>query len=436
MSTEKKLNSQTAYELLTEGIITNEKDLSEDKNRWIMHCIYTGIAAGRIAERLQCDADYAKALGYIHDIGRRISHPKHPTEGYFYMKGLGYDEKAMICLTHSFIDNDITKAAGPFLPEEAYNIVQPHLFKNSPSIYDSIIQLCDLFCLETGFTTLEKRILDISTRKGVVPGSFEHFQSAINLKQRLEKAMGNISLYSLFPEISEEDLLQQEDHYNQLIELFETTSFKKLNVGLDIDNVVSDFDGFLEEEFAKEDKNKRDRGIINPEGSWLKDCYDWSLEEVDRFFEENMEEFATRLPVKDGAQYNMHKLHHDGHRVTLISNRVYPHYTNAYFTTKNWLDENHLYYDDLVLSTSSDKSQECRDYNIDIMYDDNPYNCRQLINSGIDCSLVGTNYWKKEKEGLRIVANWKELCQEVNDISMQQSVNEMQTENKKLVKAK
>ncbi len=285
MSTEKKLNSQTAYELLTEGIITNERDLSEDKNRWIMHCIYTGIAAGRIVERLQCDADYAKALGYIHDIGRRISHPKHPTEGYFYMRDLGYDEEAMICLTHSFIDNDITKAAGPFLPEEAYNIVQPHLFKNSPSIYDSIIQLCDLFCLETGFTTLEKRILDISTRKGVVPGSFEHFQSAINLKQRLEKSMGNISLYSLFPEISEEDLLQQEDHYNQLIELFETTSFKKLNVGLDIDNVVSDFDGFLEEEFA------------------------------------------TRLPVKEGAQYNMHKLHHDGHRVTLISNRVYPHYT-------------------------------------------------------------------------------------------------------------
>ena len=70
------------------------------------------------------------------------------------MKDLGYDEEAMICLTHSFIDNDITKAAGPFLPEEAYNIVQPHLFKNSPSIYDSIIQLCDLFCLETGFTTL------------------------------------------------------------------------------------------------------------------------------------------------------------------------------------------------------------------------------------------------------------------------------------------
>ena len=89
-----------------------------------------------------------------------------------------------------------------------------------------------------------------------------------------------------------------------------------------------------------------------------------------------------------------------------------------------------------MLSTSSDKSRECRDYNIDIMYDDNPYNCRQLINSGIDCSLVGTNYWKKEKYGLRIVANWKELYQEVNDISMQQSVNEMQTENKKLVKAK
>ena len=88
------LNSETAYQLLIKDIITTEADFKEDKNRWILHCIYSGIAAGKIADKLGLDSDYAKALGYIHDIGRRISHPKHPIEGFNYMKELGYEETA------------------------------------------------------------------------------------------------------------------------------------------------------------------------------------------------------------------------------------------------------------------------------------------------------------------------------------------------------
>lgn len=65
----KKMDSNTAYKLLTEGIIYDKKDLREDKNRWILHCLYSGVAAGRIAGCLGLDSDYATALGYIHDIG-------------------------------------------------------------------------------------------------------------------------------------------------------------------------------------------------------------------------------------------------------------------------------------------------------------------------------------------------------------------------------
>lgn len=239
MGINKKLNSKTAYKLLTENIIKEEKDLKEDKNRWILHCIYSGIAAGRIAERMGMDSDYATALGYIHDIGRRISHPKHIVEGYYYLKSLGYDKEARICLTHSFIDNDITLAAGPFPKEKTYEMLNSYLKEEECSDYDNIIQLCDLFCLETGFTTLEKRILDISLRKGVFPSSKRHFKKALVLKEKLEKRIG-CNLYELFPEIPKEDLIEEKEHLIRLENLLASINFTPLNIIISNENNLAE----------------------------------------------------------------------------------------------------------------------------------------------------------------------------------------------------
>lgn len=235
MVNKKKLDSKTAYRLLTEDIIKEENDLKQDKNRWVLHCLYSGMAAGRIAEKLGLDSDYAASLGYVHDIGRRISHPKHIIEGYNYLKALGYNNEARICLTHSFIYNDITLAAGPFPSNKAYQAITEHLNEEECNTYDNIIQLCDLFCLETGFTTLEKRILDISIRKGVFPCSKRHFNKAIELKEELEDKMG-CNLYELFPEISQVDLENRQNHLVQLEKLFTSINFTPLNIGISKDS--------------------------------------------------------------------------------------------------------------------------------------------------------------------------------------------------------
>ena len=142
-----KLTSEEAYKLLIENVINDRSDLEKLENRWIWHCIYVAQAAERIAKRLNLDSDYAMALGYIHDIGRKIDHFNHPLEGYQYMKKKGYESAARICLTHSFIDNDIlmTAGGGPKNPV-VYSKIKDFLAKNPPNIYDNIIQMCDLFC--------------------------------------------------------------------------------------------------------------------------------------------------------------------------------------------------------------------------------------------------------------------------------------------------
>ena len=189
-----------------------------------------------------------------------------------------------------------------------------------------------------------------------------------------------------------------------------------MRIGLDIDNVITDFDKKILDEFYKEDKNKRNSGIVDSNGNWIKNCFDWSEEEVQEFFNKNMEEFAKVFEPRENAKYYMDKLLQDGHKLYLISHRVYPHYNTPYDTTLNWLKENEINYTKLILSESTNKTKECKEYNIDIMFDDVRTNCHQLLESGIKTYLMATNYNTRNAEGLNIVNNWEELYKVVKSM--------------------
>ena len=68
-----------------------------------------------------------------------------------------------------------------------------------------------------------------------------------------------------------------------------------------------------------EDKNKRNSGIVNPDGRWIKQCFDWTKEESEEFFIKNMERFASMLKPRDGAKKYMDKMLKDGNQLYLIS---------------------------------------------------------------------------------------------------------------------
>lgn len=189
-----------------------------------------------------------------------------------------------------------------------------------------------------------------------------------------------------------------------------------MRIGLDIDNVITDFDKKILEEFYKEDKNKRNNGIVNPDGDWIKNFFDWSNEEIDEFFNNNMQEFAKVLEPREDAKYYMDKLLEDGHSLYLISHRAYPHYTTPYEVTENWLKQNNINYTKLILSQSTNKSKECKENNIDIMFDDVRSNIHNLQESGIKSYLMATKYNLKNLDGLNVVNNWKELYEVVSNM--------------------
>ena len=196
-----------------------------------------------------------------------------------------------------------------------------------------------------------------------------------------------------------------------------------MRIGLDIDNVITDFDKTILEEFIKEDKNKRNNGIINKYARHItKGMFDWSKEEIKDFYHNNMEKIAKTLPVRESAKQYIDKLLNDGHEIYLISHRVYPDYNNPFEVTTNWLKNNNINYTKLILSKSTDKSAECIENKIDIMFDDVVSNCLKLRDSGVNVCLMGTKYNQIYKKDLPIVKNWEELYEKINDMNKVKNV--------------
>lgn len=190
-----KLTVEKAREMLEEARGKTPDD------HWINHSICVGNSAGKIAEKLNLDVDYAKTLGYIHDIGKSVGEFKeHVMNGYKYIKELGYDDEyANICLTHSYLNNDVYCTAGgiprdiPFRTE----FVKNHEY----TIYEKIINLCDLMCTDVNMT-VDKRLIDIMSRRGAYENTQYHIKETYKLKQYIDEQLG-FNVYDLFPSIKD-----------------------------------------------------------------------------------------------------------------------------------------------------------------------------------------------------------------------------------------
>lgn len=191
-----KLNRGQALKLLEEGKVLNP-------GRWIKHSKKVGEASKRIASKLNLDTEKAEVLGLIHDIGKRYGQNSHHViNGYKFIKELGYDDEyANICLTHSYLNNDINCTAGgvPDPKSEGYEFRKEFIKNHEYTIYEKIINFCDLICTDK-FMILEQRLIEIMTRRGVGTNTVYHIKEALKLKSELDELLG-YSVYDLFPEI-------------------------------------------------------------------------------------------------------------------------------------------------------------------------------------------------------------------------------------------
>lgn len=199
-----KLTSEEALELMKQYL-----DGTGRVEHILKHETAVGTAAGRIAKALGLEEDKAKALGYIHDIGKVFMENikedgalVHGIKGYEYIKSLGYDEEyARICILHSYLNNDIDCLAADRTNRkgEAFDFQCDYVKTHEYTLYEKIINLCDLMCTEK-ILTVEKRMIDLLMRHGVFETTHYHIEETLKLKEYIDNLLGH-SVYDLFPEI-------------------------------------------------------------------------------------------------------------------------------------------------------------------------------------------------------------------------------------------
>ena len=199
-----KITSKEAKQLIEFYRKKTESDM------WIDHCLCVGDSAGKIANALNekgynVDINKVITLGYLHDIGKYNGESHgHVMRGYNYLKDKGYDEEYCdICLTHSYLNNDIICTAGG-VPNPRDNLFLTEFIKNhNYTIEEKIINICDLMCPQGGkIYTIDKRLIDIMIRRGTYSNTQYHIKETYKLKAYFDNLLG-YNLYDLFPEIKE-----------------------------------------------------------------------------------------------------------------------------------------------------------------------------------------------------------------------------------------
>ena len=83
-----------------------------------------------------------------------------------------------------------------------------------------------------------------------------------------------------------------------------------MNIGIDIDNVISNFNDALLNEYLLHDKELRNSGIVSKNAEYIREgMFDWNEDEEISFYKNNIERIAKKLEVIAGAKEYIYKLH-------------------------------------------------------------------------------------------------------------------------------
>ncbi len=189
-----------------------------------------------------------------------------------------------------------------------------------------------------------------------------------------------------------------------------------MRIGVDIDNVLSNFNEILLNKYIEHDKSINGKGIVNQD-VYIRDMFNWDKEYEKNFYKENIEYFASLFePIEECYKY-VKLLKEEGNTIYIISGRDNGEYSNPYKMTIDWLKKYDIVYDKLFLVdayNSHSKTEICLECNIDVMIDDSKRMCKDIKDNGIRALLMDTPYNRDTNEFER-VNSWKEIYNKLSN---------------------
>lgn len=163
------------------------------------HCHAVAAIAEKIAAFCpDLDPEKAYVLGLLHDCGRCIDefaeHRFHANVGFEWMKTLGYDDVARVCITHSFYDKDFD--INTFTqPRKDLLQCQAYLKNVTYNDYDLLLQLADVLNDKGTTCTIEYRFASLARRYNN-PNLLIHVKHLCRIKSYFEQICGR-DIYNL-----------------------------------------------------------------------------------------------------------------------------------------------------------------------------------------------------------------------------------------------
>ncbi len=155
-----------------------------------------------------------------------------------------------------------------------------------------------------------------------------------------------------------------------------------MKIGIDIDGVLTDMESFQLDYGSKYFYEKFNKKIVNANSYEVKDIFNVSKQDDDRFWDELFLDYATKCKPRAFASEITKKIHDEGNEIYIITARYLPdneHKNGKKISdvVKTWLYDNKIYYDEVIISPE-DKYEICLKNNIDIMIEDNKNNIEKL----------------------------------------------------------
>ncbi len=90
-----------------------------------------------------------------------------------------------------------------------------------------------------------------------------------------------------------------------------------MRIGVDIDNVLSNFNEILLNKYIEHDKSINGKGIVNQD-VYIRDMFNWDKEYEEKFYKENIEYFASLFePIEECSKY-IKLLKEEGNTIYMI----------------------------------------------------------------------------------------------------------------------
>jgi len=190
-----------------------------------------------------------------------------------------------------------------------------------------------------------------------------------------------------------------------------------MNIGIDVDGVLTDIQGFNRKHAPQFFRKKFNREVVDENPYDIRDVFKCSEDEYQAYWKKHLLKYATLEPARKGAKKTVRELRKDGHKIFIISKRVFTCRDDFMgklmrFLMRNWLWRNGIKYDEIVFCDNDvpdSKRTACLEKQIDIMIDDEPVNIEAIAPiAKVIC--FDTSYNREcDGEGIVRASSWGEV---------------------------